>query len=221
MDFHFRKFEMNGASVALQLWDIAGQDRFGALYRIYYRDAFGAMLVFDLSRPETFQSVLKVRGGRDGNRRGLLRARLRKIVTVRARGAPLTRKTRFARTPPPPSPSQWKREIDSKVTLPNGSPLPVVLLANKSDLPDTRVEKEQLDAFCKEHGFTGWYETSAKSNLNIEEAVKGLVAACLSHPDAYEAHRLKNAAATAAAGTVSLAEEGKDDKAAQAKGGCC
>lgn len=37
-----------------------GQDRFGALYRIYYRDAFGAMLVFDLSRQETFHSVLKV-----------------------------------------------------------------------------------------------------------------------------------------------------------------
>jgi small GTP-binding protein len=24
VDFHFRKFELNGASVALQLWDIAG-----------------------------------------------------------------------------------------------------------------------------------------------------------------------------------------------------
>jgi hypothetical protein len=29
---------------------------------VYYKDAFGAMLVFDLSRPETFTSVLKVRG---------------------------------------------------------------------------------------------------------------------------------------------------------------
>lgn len=53
-----------------------------------------ALLVFDLSRTETFQSVLK-----------------------------------------------WKREIDSKVTLPNGQPLPVFLLANKSDLPDTRIDK--------------------------------------------------------------------------------
>ena len=141
---------------------------------MYYKESFGAVLVFDLTRPETFQSVLK-----------------------------------------------WKREIDSKVTLPNGSPLPVVLLANKCDLPDTRVEKETLDAFCKEHGFTGWYETSAKSNHNIEEAVKGLVTACLAHPDAYEAHRLKAAAAAAAPGTVSLAEPAKDEGADKKKGGCC
>ncbi len=37
------------------------------------------------------------------------------------------------------------------MTLPNGLPLPVILLANKSDLPDSVVNKEQLDAFCKEH----------------------------------------------------------------------
>jgi Ras-related protein Rab-32 len=75
VDFHFRKFDISGVSVALQLWDIAGQDRFGAMYRVYYKDAFGAVLVFDLSREETFTNVLK-----------------------------------------------WKREIDSKVTLPNGKP---------------------------------------------------------------------------------------------------
>jgi Ras-related protein Rab-32 len=178
VDFHFRKFDVQGTSVALQLWDIAGQDRFGALYRIYYRDAFGAMLVFDLSRPETFQSVLK-----------------------------------------------WKREIDNKVMLPNGSALPVILLANKSDLPDTRVNKEELDAFCKEHGFVGWLETSAKTNHNIEESVKSLVTTILSQPDAVEAYRL-TAQQTSTVGAISLS----DDKAAPGKpegkkpgekSGCC
>jgi len=71
-----------------------------------------------------------------------------------------------------------------QVTLPNGKPLPVMLLANKCDLPDTRVDKEQLDAFCKEHGFIGWFETSAKTNHNVEEGVRGLVSNILSHPGA-------------------------------------
>ncbi len=31
------------------------------MYRVYYKDAFGALLVFDLSREETFTNVLKVR----------------------------------------------------------------------------------------------------------------------------------------------------------------
>jgi GTPase SAR1 family protein len=115
---------------------------------------------------------------------------------------------------------QWKREIDSKVTLPDGTPLPVVLLANKCDLPDSRVDKEQLDAFCKEHGFIGWYETSAKSNHNIEESVKGLVSNILSHPNAFEAQRVKSAA-TAPQGTISLADEKDKGKDKAADKGCC
>lgn len=118
---------------------------------------------------------------------------------------------------------QWKREIDNKVTLPNGSPLPVVLLANKCDLPDTRVDKEQLDAFCKEHGFLGWFETSARANTNIEESVKGLVSNILAHPDAFEAHRLKKAADAAAsggAGASAISLAGDESKPADKKG-CC
>lgn len=111
------------------------------------------------------------------------------------------------------------------MTLPNGQPLPVILLANKADLPDSQFDKAQLDAFCKEHGFICWMETSAKANLNVEEAVKGLVANILSHTDAFEAHRLKKAAETtagAAGATISLA----DGVAARGgggsqNGGCC
>ncbi|MBS1890095.1 MAG: hypothetical protein JST59_02285 [Actinobacteria bacterium] len=51
---------------------------------MYYREARGAFIVFDVTKEKTFQSVTK-----------------------------------------------WKQDIDSKVTLPNGKIIPVVLLANK------------------------------------------------------------------------------------------
>lgn len=32
-----------------------------------------------------------------------------------------------------------------------------------------------MDDYVKEHGFAGWFETSAKENINIEEAARALV----------------------------------------------
>lgn len=32
-----------------------------------------------------------------------------------------------------------------------------------------------MDEYCKEKGFAGWFETSAKENINIEEAARSLV----------------------------------------------
>lgn len=52
--------------------------------RVYYKEAHGAFIVFDVTRDETFDLA-----------------------------------------------QRWKNDIDNKVTLPNGDPIPVVLLANK------------------------------------------------------------------------------------------
>ena len=43
----------------IQLWDIPGHERFGGLTRVHYKYAHGALIVFDLSRPEeTFDTAL-------------------------------------------------------------------------------------------------------------------------------------------------------------------
>lgn len=97
--------------------------------RVYYKEALGAFVVFDVSRSSTFDAVLK-----------------------------------------------WKNDLDSKVHLPNGNPIPAVLLANKCDQKkDNSQSPSQIDQFCKDHGFIGWFETSAKDNINIDEATRFLV----------------------------------------------
>ena len=56
-------------------------------FRVYYKDAVGAFLVFDVTRSDSFHAVEK-----------------------------------------------WKVDLDSKVLLPDGRPIPCVLLGNKSDV---------------------------------------------------------------------------------------
>eukprot|EP01133_Synstelium_polycarpum_P020428 gene20428-24512_t len=48
-------------TVSLQLWDIAGHERFGTMTRVYYKYAIAAIIVFDLGRPTTFEAVTKWR----------------------------------------------------------------------------------------------------------------------------------------------------------------
>jgi Ras-related protein Rab-32 len=41
------------------LKDIAGQERFGSMTRVYYKEALGCIIVFDVTRASTFEAVSK------------------------------------------------------------------------------------------------------------------------------------------------------------------
>ncbi|HKL88891.1 MAG TPA: GTP-binding protein [Salinibacter sp.] len=45
--------------VDLNFWDLAGDDRFNSVSSIYYRNAVGVFVVFDVTRPSTVQGALK------------------------------------------------------------------------------------------------------------------------------------------------------------------
>ena len=47
----------NGQHVKAQIWDTAGQERYRAITSTYYRGALGALLVYDITRSKSFESV--------------------------------------------------------------------------------------------------------------------------------------------------------------------
>ncbi|PRW57533.1 Ras-related RABA1f [Chlorella sorokiniana] len=47
----------NGDLVKCQIWDTAGQERYRAITNAYYRGAVGALLVYDVTRRKTFESI--------------------------------------------------------------------------------------------------------------------------------------------------------------------
>ncbi|CAL9131927.1 unnamed protein product [Musa textilis] len=57
VEFQTQSLEIDGKEVKAQIWDTAGQERFRAVTSAYYRGAVGALVVYDISRRTTFDSV--------------------------------------------------------------------------------------------------------------------------------------------------------------------
>ena len=59
VEFGAKTIEINGKTIKIQIWDTAGQEAFQAITRTYYKGAIGALLVYDITRRETFTHVTK------------------------------------------------------------------------------------------------------------------------------------------------------------------
>ncbi|KAJ6797878.1 ras-related protein ARA-4 [Iris pallida] len=57
VEFQTQSLTIDGREVKAQIWDTAGQERFRAVTSAYYRGAVGALLVYDVTRSATFDSV--------------------------------------------------------------------------------------------------------------------------------------------------------------------
>jgi len=57
VEFGSKTVEVSGKMIKLQCWDTAGQDRFRSIVRSYYRGAAGALLVYDITRRDSFEHI--------------------------------------------------------------------------------------------------------------------------------------------------------------------
>jgi len=57
VEFGSRTLTIDDNQVKLQIWDTAGQEKFRSITRSYYRGAAGALLVYDITRHETFEHL--------------------------------------------------------------------------------------------------------------------------------------------------------------------
>jgi small GTP-binding protein len=119
--------------VSLQLWDIAGQDRFAKLTRAYFREAKGAVIVCDITRENTIDAVMT-----------------------------------------------WKNEIDHCCKdLNHGENIPVVLIANKSDLLEDPMDAMNIGVnmqkCVEKNGILEWFRASAKNGDYVDEAFQFLL----------------------------------------------
>ncbi|KAJ8754028.1 hypothetical protein K2173_001926 [Erythroxylum novogranatense] len=60
VDFKIKQLTVSGKRLKLTIWDTAGQERFRTLTSSYYRNAQGIVLVYDVTRRETFTNLSDV-----------------------------------------------------------------------------------------------------------------------------------------------------------------
>ncbi|KAG2221540.1 hypothetical protein INT45_004534 [Circinella minor] len=57
LDLNIKTMTINDKRVRVQVWDTAGQERYRSITKRYYRGAVGALLVYDITRHDTFEDI--------------------------------------------------------------------------------------------------------------------------------------------------------------------
>lgn len=57
VEYGSKTLKINSKYIKLQIWDTAGQESFRAITRSFYRNAHGVILMYDLTRQESFENL--------------------------------------------------------------------------------------------------------------------------------------------------------------------
>lgn len=129
VDFKIKKLRIGEQDVKLQIWDTAGQERFRTIATPYLRGAHGCVGVFDVTEPQTLDSL-----------------------------------------------QNWIREF--RTINPGASPLSLIVVGNKTDLPKPHVPQERIDAFVSEF-HCKYLEASAKTGSEVSTIFETLALSIL------------------------------------------
>ncbi|MHA1168528.1 MAG: Rab family GTPase, partial [Candidatus Hodarchaeales archaeon] len=124
--------EIDGQAVKYQIWDLAGQPKYDGVRSIYYGGTLGIILVYDITRKDTYKNTVK-----------------------------------------------WIEEAFINTGI---GPVPVALLANKTDLSsevsDTLARNDGIILANEINRITAntctFYETSAKTGMNVDRVFNDL-----------------------------------------------
>ena len=72
---------------------------------------------------------------------------------------------------------KWKQSVDDTARFIDGELLPSILVQNKIDLVDEEVVKdeEEIKKFAQENNFIGYYRTSVKMGVGVDECMEFLI----------------------------------------------
>ncbi|XP_040393387.1 ras-related protein Rab-8A isoform X1 [Cygnus olor] len=149
IDFKIRTIELDGKRIKLQIWDTAGQERFRTITTAYYRGAMGIMLVYDITNEKSFENIRNW------------------VRNIEEHASPDVEKMILGNKCDANDKRQVSREQGEKVSATAWSPpWLVVFIAVPADPTNMKLAFVQLAA---SFGIK-FMETSAKANINIENA---------------------------------------------------
>ena len=121
---------------------------------------------------------------------------------------------------------KWKKVVYEESAFIDGDKLPFILIQNKVDLIEN--DKEYLNIAMNDSqklvdngDFIGYYMSSVKENINIEEPIKFLIDNIIDRLEKYHANENNDLKESKARKTYRLENNNKKDKDKNKKDGCC